>query len=88
MVGASALSAFLLPIVLQPLGRFSLNLAHVIFPPFFGNLEFLRKTQKYIYFGNSVRCNDFDKIFGPQDVHRVFWYFWANIVSGHFCWTT
>ena len=46
---------------------------------FGGHLEFLCKIQKRIYLVNSVRQSDFDKIFDPQGMCRVYWRLFAKI---------
>ena len=55
--------------------------AEICFPALFGgHLEFLCKMQKCIYLGNGVRWSDFEKIFGPQGIHRVICHFSPKIV--------
>ena len=49
---------------------------------FGGYLEFLRKTQKHIYLGNSARYSGFDENFGPQGTHRVIWH---SCEKAYFC---
>ena len=49
------------------------------FPATFGgHLEFLRKMQKRVYIGNGARQSNFDKIFHPQGICRVYWHYFAK----------
>ena len=51
------------------------------FPATFGgHLEFLHKMQKCIYIGNGARYSDFDEIFDPQSISRVYWRLFPKII--------
>ena len=52
------------------LATFPKNRFHTTFG---GHLEFPRKAQKCIYLRNGARYSDFDKIFNPQGICRVYW---------------